>query len=130
MYQKIVIVGNLGKDPEMRYMPDGKAVTNFSVATNRQYTAGNGDKVKEVTWFKIAVWGKQAESCNQYLHKGSKVLIEGRLSPDKETGNPRIWTTSDGKAATSFDVTAENVVFMSGKEDDGDYTGTDEELPF
>ncbi len=67
MYQKIVIVGNLGRDPEMRYTPSGQAVTNFSVATNRQYTSSDGQKVKETVWFRISAWGRQAETCNQYL---------------------------------------------------------------
>ena len=77
MYHTIIIVGNLGKDPEMRYTPSGQAVTSFPVATNRQYTTGSGEQVKETIWFRISTWGKTAETCNQYLKKGSKVLIEG-----------------------------------------------------
>jgi len=75
MYQKIIIVGNLGRDPEMRYTPSGQAVTNFSVATNRQYTGSDGQLVKETIWFRVSVWGKQAETSNQYLRRGS-VLFE------------------------------------------------------
>ena len=86
MYHTIIIVGNLGKDPEMRYTPSGQAVTSFSVATSRQYTGQNGQKVKETIWFRVSAWGKQAETCNQYLRKGSKVLVEGRLTPDPSTG--------------------------------------------
>ena len=88
MYHTIIIVGNVGKDPEMRYTPSGQAVTSFSVATNRQYTAGNGEQVKETIWFRVSTWGKTAEVCNQYVKKGSKVLVEGRLTPDKNTGGP------------------------------------------
>ena len=89
MYQKTLIVGNLGREPEMRYMPDGTAVTNLNVATNRRWTdKQSGQPVEEVTWFRVNVWGRQAETCNEYLSKGSKVLVEGTLVPDKETGGP------------------------------------------
>jgi primosomal replication protein N len=95
MYHTLIIVGNVGKDPEMRYTPSGQAVTSFSVATNRQYTTGNGEQVKETIWFRVTTWGKQAEVCNQYVKKGMKVLVEGRLTPDKATGGPRVWTKND-----------------------------------
>ncbi len=77
MFHTIIIVGNLGKDPEMRYTPSGQAVTSFSVATSRKYTSSNGEQVNETIWFRVSAWGKQAEVCNQYLKKGSKVLVEG-----------------------------------------------------
>jgi len=112
MYHTIIIAGNVGKDPEMRYTPSGQAVTSFSVATNRQYTTGNGEQVKETIWFRVSTWGKTAEVCNQYVKKGSKVLIEGRLQPDKNTGGPRVWTKQDGTAGASFEVTASTVRFL------------------
>lgn len=115
MYQKIVIVGNLGNDPEMRYTPSGQAVTNFSVATNRKYTTSDGNQVDETTWFRVSVWGKQAETTNQYLKKGNKVLVEGRLNPDRETGGPRLWTRQDGTSAASFEITGEQVRFLTPK---------------
>jgi single-strand DNA-binding protein len=115
MYHTIIIAGNVGKDPEMRYTPSGQAVTSFSVATNRQYTTGNGEQVKETIWFRVSTWGKQAEICNQYVKKGSKVLIEGRLTPDKNTGGPRVWTKQDGSAGASFEVTASTVRFLSSR---------------
>jgi single-strand DNA-binding protein len=118
-YHKITIVGNLGRDPEMRYTPSGQAVTNFSVASNRQYTASSGERVKETVWFRVSAWGRQAETCNQYLKTGSQVLIEGRMTPDKESGGPRIWTRQDGSTASSYEVTADRVVFLSGRGDDG-----------
>jgi single-strand DNA-binding protein len=122
MYHTIIIVGNLGRDPEMRYLPSGQAVTSMNVATNRQYTGSDGNPVKETTWFRVSVWGKQAETCNQYLKKGSKVLIEGRLTPDANTGGPKIWTRQDGTAGASFDVTAQTVRFLSSRgEDEGAY---------
>lgn len=115
MFHTIIIVGNVGKDPEMRYTPSGQAVTSFSVATNRQYTTGSGEQVKETIWFRVTTWGKQAEICNQYLKKGSKVLIEGRLTPDKNTGGPRIWNKQDGSMGASFEVTAGTVRFLSSR---------------
>ena len=114
MYHTLIIVGNLGKDPEMKFTPAGQAITNFSVATTREYTTPQGEKVKETIWFRVSVWGKMAEVCNQYLQKGSKVLVEGRLVPDKATGNPRVYTKGDGTASASFEVTAATVRFLSG----------------
>lgn len=124
MYHTIIIVGNLGKDPEMRYLPSGQAVTSFNVATNRQYTGSDGNLVKETTWFRVTVWGKQAESCNTYLKKGRSVLIEGQLKPDPATGGPRLWNRQDGTAAASFEVTANTVRFLSSRnESEGGYQG-------
>jgi len=116
MYQKMTIVGNLGRDPEMRFTPSGQAVTNMNVATNNQYTNNSGEKVKETTWFRISVWGKQAESCNQYLQKGSTVLVEGRMTADKATGGPSVYE-SKGEWKASFEITAQTVRFLSSKSD-------------
>lgn len=113
MFQTIILAGNLGRDPEMRYTPSGQAVTSFSVATNRQYTNNNGETVKETIWFRVSVWGKMAETCNQYLKKGSKVLVEGRLTADATTGGPRVWTGQDGSPRASFEVSAQTVRFLS-----------------
>jgi len=121
MYQKIIFVGNLGRDPEMRYTPSGQAVTNFSAATNRRYTDSNGQQVDETTWFRVSVWGNQAEAVNQYLQQGSRVLVDGRLRPDPETGGPRIWTRNDGTPGASFEVTARRVVFLSTRAEDQAY---------
>ena len=87
-YQTIIVVGRLGKDPEMRYTPSGQAVASFSLATDRQYTGQDGTVVKETTWFRVSVWGKQAETVNQYLSKGKMVLVEGRLQADAKIGWP------------------------------------------
>lgn len=115
MYHTLIIVGCLGRDPEMRYTPSGQAVCNFSVATNRQYTGADSQPVKETTWFRISAWGKQAEACNQYLKKGNKVLIEGRLNIDAATGGPRVWQGQDGATHASFEVTAQTVRFLTPK---------------
>ena len=138
MFHTIIIVGNLGTEPEMRYIASGQAVTKFNVATNRSYRNSDGQTVKETIWFRVTVWGKQAESVNNFLHKGSKVVIEGRLSPDPSTGNPRIWNRQDGSPAASFEVTASTVRFLSSRgeggasEETGDLPETDagEEIPF
>lgn len=117
MYQKIMIVGNLGRDPEMRYTPDGRPVTNLSVATNRRWTNQDGSQGEETTWFRVSVWGKQAEACNQYLTKGRQVFIEGTLRPDQGTGGPRIWTGNDGQPRASFEIFAQTVKFLGGRRD-------------
>ncbi|MFQ5401561.1 MAG: single-stranded DNA-binding protein, partial [Anaerolineae bacterium] len=92
-YQSITIVGNLGRDPEMRYLENGQAVTNLNVACNRKWTdKATGEAREEVTWFRVSVWGRQAEAANQYLQKGRQVLVEGRISPDPNTGSPRLFT--------------------------------------
>lgn len=116
MFQTLILIGNLGKEPEMRFTPSGQPVTTLSVATNRRYSGANDQLVKETAWFRVTVWGKQAETCNQFLHKGSKVLVEGRLTPDPETGGPRVWE-NNGKHSASFEVTASTVRFLSNRED-------------
>ena len=113
MFHQIIIVGNVGKDAEMRFTPSGQAVATFSVATSREYKDASGEQVKETIWFRVSTWGKVAEICNQYVKKGSKVLVEGRLTPDKATGGPRVWTKQDGTAQASFEVTANTVRFLS-----------------
>ena len=125
MYQKIIIVGNLGRDPEMRYMPDGTAVTSFSIATNRRWTdRATGQPVDETTWFRVSIWGRQAEAANQYLTKGRQVLVEGRIKPDPNTGAPRLWTRQDGTVAASYEVTADTFSFVCGRPE-GEYVPSD-----
>lgn len=127
MYQKIIIVGNLGRDPEMRYMPDGTAVTSFSVATNRRWTdRASGQPVDETTWFRVSVWGRQAETTNEYLAKGRKVLVEGQITPDRNTGGPRLWTAQDGTVRASFEIKADSVRFLGGRDDGGSFDGGDD----
>jgi single-strand DNA-binding protein len=144
MFHTIIVVGNVGRDAEMRYTPSGQVVASFSVATNRQYTASSGEQVKETIWFRISAWGKQAEVCNQYVKKGMKVLVEGRLTADQGTGGPRIWTGNDGSPRASFEVTAATVRFLSsrgeyessggggggGQMDAGDMLPPEDDIPF
>lgn len=140
MMQKTIIIGNLGADPEMRYFPDGTAVTNFSVATNRKWTDQmSGEPVQETTWFRISVTGNQAEACSKYLAKGRQVYVEGRLRCDPATGGPKLWTAEDGTVRASFEVQAYVVNFLGGKDDyvegGGAVSGTpaameEDEIPF
>ena len=111
MNQLLILVGNVGKDPEMKYTRSGQAVATFSMATTHQYVS-NGEKVKETTWFRVNVWGKSAEAVHQYVKKGAKVYVEGRLIADKTTGGPKVWTKQDGTPSASFDVTAATVKFL------------------
>jgi single-strand DNA-binding protein len=117
-YHTVILVGNLGRDPEMRYTPSGQAVTNFSVAVNDNFTSSNGEKVERTIWVRVSTWGKQAEICNQYLKKGKKVLVEGRLVTDPSTGGPRVWNRQDGTPSASFEVSAQTVRFLSARGDD------------
>ena len=123
---KVILVGNLGSDPEMRYTPNGKAVTSFNVATNRRYTTSGGESKEETDWFRVSVWGKQAEQCNQFLGKGKQVYVEGRL-------HARSWEGQDGQVRTSLEVNAERVLFL-GRRDSVSLPGGEEiepeDLPF
>lgn len=143
MYQSLTIIGRLGRDPEMRYMPNGDPVTSFSVATDRQYNDRNGQKVKETTWFRVSVFGKQAETVNQFLSKGKMVLVEGRLRTDPKTGGPATFTRQDGTVSASFEIVANTVRFLSpkdegtvpaeasaGAQDDGRAVHDGEDIPF
>jgi single-strand DNA-binding protein len=124
----------------MRYTPSGQAVTNFSVAVNDGYTNSQGEKVDRTIWVRVSTWGKQAENCKQYLAKGRKVLVEGRLVPDANTGGPRVWTRQDGTPSASFEVSANTVRFLSSRgESEGSFQaeeafgqseGGDSDIPF
>lgn len=124
MFHRIIMVGNLGRDPEMRYVASGQAVVSMSVAVNSQYTNSAGTVVKQTTWFRVTVWGKTAEACSKYLRKGSSVLVEGTLQPDQNTGGPRVWTSKSGSVGASYDVLASTVRFLSRKDDDGSDNGS------
>ncbi len=117
MFHKIIILGRLGRDPELRYTATGSPVANFSVAANRRYTDSEGRRVEETVWFRVTAWGKLAESVTQYLRKGMAVYIEGRLVPDLNTGAPRIFKRRDGTAGASYEVRAETLRILSGRRD-------------
>lgn len=119
MYHKITLIGNLGRDPEMRYTPSGQAVTNFSMATTEKWTGQDGNLQERTLWWRVSCFGKMAETTNTYLKKGSKVYIEGRVTGDPKTGGPRIFTRQDGTTGTSFEVTASTVKFLSSRGEAG-----------
>ncbi len=104
MFNKVILIGNLTRDPEMRYTPQGTSVCNFGIAVNRKYKQGEEYK-EEVTFVNIVVFGKQADTCAQYLNKGSSALIEGRLQE-------RRWETEDGQKRSKHEVVAQSVRFM------------------
>jgi len=114
MLNKIIVIGNVGSEPEMRYVPSGKAVTTFSLATNKKYTV-DGERKEETTWFRITAWGKQAETCNQYVVKGMRVYVEGEVRIDE-------WDTQEGEHKSRLAITARQVLFLSRVEqnDEGD----------
>lgn len=135
-FHSITIVGNLGREPELRYTPSGQPVCSMSIATTRTYSNGAGEKVEEVCWFRASIWGKAGENAAQYLHKGSKVaLVDARLVPDKQ-GNPRIWKKSDDTPGASFEVTCNTVHFLSKSNGGGEGAEAEvaeeqgEEIPF
>ena len=107
---KMIVIGNVGSDPEMRYTPNGSAVTNFSVAANRRYTTAEGEQREETEWFRVAAWNRLAETCNQYVTKGMKIYVEGRLS-----SSPYI--TRDGQARAGNEISAFEVKFLSRPDD-------------
>lgn len=102
---KVMVIGNLGADPEMRYTADGSAVTNFRVAASRNYQTRDGERREETEWFSVVTWSKLAEQCSQFLQKGSKVYVEGRLQT-------RSWDGQDGQKRYRTEVVAERVLFM------------------
>ena len=113
-YMKIMILGNVGRAPELQYLPDGRAVTDFSVAVNRGWKDRKDRECKETTWVKAKAWGRLAELCCDRLQKGSRVFIEGRLAPDRSTGSPHIWYSgSSNEPRASYDVTILHISFVS-----------------
>jgi single-strand DNA-binding protein len=112
-YQKVIIVGSLGRDPEMRYTGDGTPVTSLSVATNRRWTNSDGSQGEETVWFRVSAWRRLAETCAQHLSKDWQVMVEGRITPDRETGGPRVWVGQDGTPKAAYELTADRVVMLS-----------------
>ena len=107
---KMLAIGNLGTDPEMRYLPSGVPVTSFRLATTRRYTASDGERREETEWFTVNAWRNLAELCNQYLTKGRRVYVEGRL-------NSRSWQGQDGQTRFNNEITADQVLFLGGTGD-------------
>ena len=105
MLNKIMVIGNLGSDPEMRYTPNGIPVTSFSLATSRKYNTQDGERREETEWFRVVAWNRLAEQCNQYLTKGRRVYAEGRLKSDT-------WVGNDGQTRFRNEISAFTVLFL------------------
>lgn len=139
---KVILVGRLGQNPEVRYTPSGAAVANFSVATNEAWTDKSGQKQERTEWHKVVVWGKLAELCSQYLTKGRQAYVEGRLQT-------RQWQDKDGQTKYTTEIQAQTVQFLGGNstsastngpspdhtgssrnESTGDPTFTEDDIPF
>jgi len=102
---KVMVIGNVGNDPEMRYTPSGNPVTSFRLAASRKYTGSDGESKQETEWFTVVVWGKQAESCNQFITKGKQIYVEGRL-------RTRNWEGQDGQKRVTVEIVANRVIFL------------------
>jgi single-strand DNA-binding protein len=125
---KVMIIGRLGRDPEMRYTPNGRPVTAFSVAVNRSWVAGDGDKREETEWFNVVAWSNLAEICKQHLHKGQTVYIEGRLQT-------RSWDDQEGKKHFRTEIVANEMIMLGDKREGGEEPLSEapteeEEFPF
>ena len=125
---KVMIIGNLGREPEMRYTPSGRPVTTFSVATSRTWNTSEGEKHVETEWFNVVAWSNLAEICKQYLTKGQQVYIEGRLQT-------RHWEDQEGNKHTSVEIVANEMIILGERREAGE-AGTEpesieeEEFPF
>lgn len=121
---KVLLIGNLTRDPELRYTPGGSAVCNFTLAVNRTYNDKSGAKKEDTCFLRITVWGKQGETCAQYLSKGRSAFVEGRLQS-------RSWETEDGQKRSAIDVVADRVQFLNGRggKGEGDGMGMIDDMP-
>ncbi|MBN1967572.1 MAG: single-stranded DNA-binding protein [Anaerolineae bacterium] len=127
-YQYTIIIGNVGRDPELRYTQSGVAVCDFSVAVSRRWSDRNTNEMREkTTWFKVTAWRGLAETCQQYVHKGMQIMVTGEVDASAFTGQ-------DGEARASLELTAQTVQFLGrrgeGAEDAGGYPNEPEDLPF
>jgi single-strand DNA-binding protein len=125
---KVMIIGNLGREPEMRYTPSGRPVTTFSVATSRTWNTSEGEKHVETEWFNVVAWSNLAEICKQYLTKGQQVYIEGRLQT-------RHWDDQEGNKHTSVEIVANEMIILGERREPGEAgaepeSAEEEEFPF
>ena len=127
---KVMIIGNVGTDPEMRFTPNGNPVTSFRLATGRSYTTPEGERKQETEWFDVVTWNRLAETCNQFLAKGRRAYVEGRL-------RTRTWDGQDGQKHTRLEIIANQVIFLDKtapaslpEEGGAAAEGDSEDLPF
>ncbi len=109
MFSKTIVVGHLGRDPELRFTPSGQQVCSFSIATSRSWTDQSGQQQEKTTWFRVTAWGKLGELCHQYLSKGRLVLVEGEVDASA-------WTAQTGEPRASLELNARNVRFLGGRD--------------
>ncbi|MEO1230660.1 MAG: single-stranded DNA-binding protein, partial [Myxococcota bacterium] len=109
---KVMLIGNLGGDPEVRYTASGSAVANFNIATSEQWNDKNGERQERTEWHRIVVWGRQAEHCGEYLRKGRSVHVEGRIQT-------REWNDKEGNKRYTTEIVAQNVTFLGSRGDSG-----------
>jgi single-strand DNA-binding protein len=114
---KVILIGNLGRDPELRYTQGGQGVANFTLATNERWKDKDGQNQERTEWHRIVVWGKQAENCAQYLQKGRSCYVEGRLQT-------REWEDKEGNKRQTTEIVAQNVTFLGGRDGAGRGAGT------
>jgi single-strand DNA-binding protein len=125
---KVMIIGHLGRDPEMRYTPSGRPVTTFTVATSRNWNTSDGERHTETEWFNVVAWGNLAEICKQYLNKGQQVYIEGRLQT-------RFWEDKEGNKHSSTEIVANEMIMLGDRRDSNQAAGEpdleeEDEFPF
>lgn len=125
---KVMIIGNLGTDPEMRFTPNGNPVTSFRMATSRNYTSPEGERKQETEWFDVVTWNRLAETCNQFLVKGKRAYVEGRL-------RTRNWEGQDGQKRSRIEIIANRVLFLdrqatASSMDENHHDVEPEEIPF
>jgi single-strand DNA-binding protein len=123
---KVMIIGNVGTDPEMRFTPNGNPVTSFRIATSRTFTTGEGERKQETEWFDVVSWNRLAETCNQFLTKGQRAYVEGRL-------RTRSWEGQDGQKHFRIEIVASRVLFLDKRPtgalpETGSEVGTEEEI--
>ena len=116
MLNKMLVIGNVGRDPEMRYTPSGSAVTSFSLAVNRYYTPPGGERQEETEWFNVVAWNRLAETCNNYVTRGMKIYVEGRLRSNS-------WVGQDGQTRFRNEIIANTVQFLTPRSQSGGYGG-------
>ncbi len=123
----MIVIGNVGTDPEMRYTPNGNPVTSFRIATNRRWSSAEGEQHEETEWFRVNTWNKLAETCNQYVTKGMKVYVEGRLKSSP-------WISNEGEPRAGNEITAFEVKFLDRASEPGETdrpgAGDVEDLPW
>jgi single-strand DNA-binding protein len=135
MYQKLIVVGRLSRDGEMKFLPNGDPTLSFSMATDRTWNDKGGQRQKETTWWRVTIFGKIAQSLNEYLVKGATVAVEGRLRVDAKTGGPVVYQKRDGSYTSSFEILADQIRLVHSPKwstSSSNDTGTNyaEDVPF